>query len=252
MKIKDFLDVLADFAVIISLVGGLVGGVFILITYSELLNKLIDLANTHPFSLPSALPTIVTIILFFLFLVWFIFFSIRRLIHELTVFIWGAASKTESQSIAKNQKQLKQEQVKDSWIRRLRLAEEKRIHHTSIKIVITVGGIIFLSGFIGIYFNILDKLLTPISIGTSTAILFWLLVSYGDHTLRKIRVKKGYYGDNSIETYELIQFIKKTIEEDSNNSKPPRQFFIDNELSIGAKTNDNVPTQNGQNGLGIR
>ena len=139
-----------------------------------------------------------------------------------------------------DQKRLKKKIVKDSWVRRLRLAEAKRIRRISIQLVVTIGGIILLGGFSGIYFDILDDLSIPLVIGISTAALFWALVSYGDHKLRKIRIQRGWYGSDVMEVYELIQFIKKTAEDDSNNSNPPRRFFEDDELIAGTEANDRV------------
>ena len=146
--------------------------------------------------------------------------------------------------------QLQQEQlVKDSWAYRLRLAEVKRIRRISTKLA-AIGGLVgLLSSVIGIYFDILDKLLTPIVIGIGTATFFWLLVGYGDHALRKIRVKKGWYGSDAMEAYELIQFVKKTAEDDSDDGSPPRRFFEDDELTKGAKVSDKTPVPDG---LGVR
>ena len=109
-------------------------------------------------------------------------------------------------------KQLGFKPMKDSWIHRLRLAEAKRIRHISVKLAAIASVIILLGSIIGIYFNILDKFFSTIVIGIGVATSFWLLVSYGDHKLRKIRIKKDWYGNNAMEVYELIQFIKKNGE----------------------------------------
>lgn len=139
----------------------------------------------------------------------------------------------------------KLEQAKDSWVRCLRLDEEKRIRHISIKLVVMSGVIILLSVFMSFYFDFSDTFPVHLFVGMGAAYVSWLLVSYGDHVLREIRVQKGWYGSNAMEVYELIQFIKKTAENDSDDSSPPRRFFKDDELIAGAKVNDNVQAPDG-------
>ena len=141
------------------------------------------------------------------------------------------------------------EQAKDSWVRRLRLDENEHIWRVNARLLVTAVVIILSGSGIGIYFDVLDKFLIPLSFGIVIALLYWLLVGYGDHELRKIRVRKGWYGNNAMEVYELIRFIKKTSEDDTDNGgRPPRRFFEDDEITAkdGLKDHSSVP-----NGVGV-
>ncbi len=135
---------------------------------------------------------------------------------------------------------LDRERVKDSWARRLRRDEAKRIRRISVRLLVTAIVTILIGSFIVFFSSISVEFLSSLTIGTSTALFFWFLVSYGDHELRKIRVQNGWYGNNAMEVHELLLFIKKTAKDDSDDGNPSRRFFEDDELTADAIENDKV------------
>ena len=146
-------------------------------------------------------------------------------------------------SLAKERSRFRQ--AKDSWARHLRLDEIKRINKVTIWIIATGVLFIFLGLLVGLYYEVSSEFVrtkefvVPVAVGTLAAIFFWLLVSYGDHGLRKVRVRRGWYGSNAMEVYELVRFIRKVSEEndsDNDDSNTSRRFFEDDELA--KKTND--------------
>ena len=156
----------------------------------------------------------------------------------------------QAREVERRERERALELEKDSWVRRLRLAEKKHIQRINSTLMAIAGVVLTLSWVFGLVDTWNKPLSSPIFIGVFTAFFFWLLVSYGDHELRKIRVKKGWYGSNAMEVYELMQFIRENASNDNNDDNPPRRFFNDHELSEHTTADDEVTVP--ERGLGAR